>query len=153
MGNGEDRDSAEVPEQSYELLDTLSHLLRRSHFHAEGLFSKTLGQFGVTSRQLALMVAVSQNPNASQRLVGELIALDENSVSDLLRRMDKNGLIERHSSREDGRSKLIRLSEKGHEILATIYAENRAYQDRLTDRLNDDETEQLRALLRKMLGV
>ena len=89
---------AEETFEAYDIHDTLSHLLRRSHFYAESLFSKELGAYGITSRQLALLVAVSQNAGASQRTIGDIIALDMNTVSDLLRRMEKNELIERRAS-------------------------------------------------------
>ncbi|MYI67531.1 MAG: MarR family transcriptional regulator [Boseongicola sp. SB0673_bin_14] len=75
--------------EAYDLLDTLSHLLRRSHFRAAKPFNQSLGHHGITSRQLALLVAISQNSDVSQRRAGELIALDMNTVSDLLRRMEE----------------------------------------------------------------
>ena len=103
--------------EPYDLLDTLSHLLRRSHFHAEKLFNQSLGHHGITSRQLALLVAISQNPDVSQRRAGELIALDMNTVSDLLRRMEEKQLVERRNSPDDGRSVTIRISEKGQAML------------------------------------
>jgi DNA-binding MarR family transcriptional regulator len=137
----------------YDLYDTLSHLLRRSHFHAEGLFTKSLGHHGVTSRQLALLVVVSQNPNVSQRRVSELIALDINTVSDLLRRMEKNGLVERRSSNEDGRAIQITLSEKGTSVLAAIHDDNQQYQAQLTEHLSEADVTQLKYLLRKLLDL
>lgn len=137
----------------FDLLDTLSHLLRRSHFHAEQLFTKSLGHHGVTSRQLALLVAVSKNPDVSQRRVGELIALDMNTVSDMLRRMEKKGLVERRTHPDDGRSVTIRLSDKGYEALERVHAENKRYQDLLTENLSDAEATQLRTLLRLLLQL
>ncbi len=49
------------------LLDTLSHLLRRSHFHSEAIFTSMYGDMDLTSRQMSLLVAIAQNPEASQR--------------------------------------------------------------------------------------
>lgn len=137
----------------YDLHDTLSHLLRRSHFHAEKLFSRSLGHHGITSRQMALLVAASQNPDVSQRRLGELIALDMNTVSDLLRRMEKKGLIERRSSKEDGRSVAIRVSPLGQAMLDTVHQDNLRYQSQLTDQLSAEETAQLKRLLRVLLDL
>ncbi len=153
MGSVKGASNLDESAQPYDLHDTLSHLLRRSHFHAEGLFSTHLGHFGITSRQLALLVAVSQNPGSSQRKVGEMIALDTNTVSDLLRRMERNKLVERVASPEDGRSRQIGLTNQGAEVLRSIHAENDAYQEQLTDRLTTVEAEQLKSLLRKMLNL
>ena len=139
--------------EPYDLLDTLSHLLRRSHFHAEKLFAQSLGHHGITSRQLALLVAVSQNPDVSQRRAGELIALDMNTVSDLLRRMEEKQLVERRNSPDDGRSVTIRISEEGKAMLEAVHLDNLKYQKQLTARLSDREGAQLKALLRTLLDL
>ncbi|MGC1502734.1 MAG: MarR family transcriptional regulator [Sulfitobacter sp.] len=139
--------------EGYDIHDTLSHLLRRSHFHAESLFSRELGAYGVTSRQLALLVAISQNAGASQRVLGDIIALDMNTVSDLLRRMEKNGLIERRPSEVDARSTEIYLAAKGISILSDIPIDNRRYQDTLAKNLSAEEAPVLKALLRKLLDL
>tara|TARA_R110000744_G_scaffold174765_6_gene293546 strand:- start:259 stop:756 length:498 start_codon:yes stop_codon:yes gene_type:complete len=144
---------AEETFEAYDIHDTLSHLLRRSHFYAESLFSKELGAYGITSRQLALLVAVSQNAGASQRTIGDIIALDMNTVSDLLRRMEKNELIERRASAVDARSTEIYLGAKGRTILSAIPRDNRRYQQTLAKNLSVKEASMLKALLRKLLEL
>lgn len=137
----------------YDLRDTLSHLLRRAHFQAEALFADVLGGHDVTSRQLALLVAVSQNPGASQRRIGRLIELDTNTISDMARRMEERGLIERLVSETDGRSYALRITLAGARILRDVREDNRRYQDLLSDPLSPVETAQLKALLRKLLHL
>ena len=144
---------AEETFEAYDIHDTLSHLLRRSHFYAESLSSKELGAYGITSRQLALLVAVSQNAGASQRTIGDIIALDMNTVSDLLRRMEKNELIERRASAVDARSTEIYLGAKGRTILSAIPRDNRRYQQTLAKNLSVKEASMLKALLRKLLEL
>ena len=141
------------PVNAYQLHDTLSHLLRRSHFHAEALFTKELGDYGITSRQLAILVAAAQNPGTSQRTIGDLVALDMNTISDLLRRMEKNRLIERRVSASDARAVDIRISAMGKAILSSIYKDNNRYQDALVENLSARETTQLKTLLRKLLDL
>jgi len=154
-----DSDSGDMDKQraelsgAYDLPDTLSHLLRRSHFFAEKLFAERLGAHGVTSRQLALLVAVLHNPGASQKVLGRLIALDTNTVSDLVRRMVDKGLLERRASRTDRRSFAIELTDKGTVTLRDIVADNGLYQRALAENLSDHEREELKSLLRKMLGL
>ncbi|MCB1407665.1 MAG: winged helix-turn-helix transcriptional regulator [Rhodobacteraceae bacterium] len=152
----------ELPEQNgtepmtpedYNLYDTLSHLLRRSHFHAEAVFSRMMRPHGVTSRQLALMVAISLTPGSSQRSLGDRVALDMNTVSDLLKRMEKRGLVERKPSVSDGRSVTIWLTGVGQRILDDMRADNAAYQEKLTANLTDAETAELKRLLQKLLDL
>jgi DNA-binding MarR family transcriptional regulator len=137
----------------YVLAETLSHLLRRSHFHAEALFAATLGRRGVTSRQLALMVAAAQAPGSTQRGLAEHVALDMNTASDLLRRMEARGYVGRRRSDADARSQIVELTEAGAALLEDIVRENAAYQDGLAGALTEGERAELKRLLRKMLGM
>ena len=137
----------------YDLKDTLSHLLRRAHFQAEALFAEILGKYDVTSRQLALLVAVSQNPGASQRTIGHLIELDTNTISDMARRMEQRGLIERQVSQIDSRSYALQLLPAGAGILEEVRRDNAHYQSLLSQRLDADETARLKQLLRKLIDL
>ena len=147
-----DKRRAELSE-SYDLLDTLSHLLRRTHFFAEKLFAEILGAHGVTSRQLALLVAVLHHPGASQKEIGRLIALDTNTISDLVRRMVDKDLLEKRVSEADGRSFAIELTGKGTATLRAIVADNGLYQSAIVENLSDSERSELKRLLRKILGL
>ncbi|WP_419908000.1 MarR family winged helix-turn-helix transcriptional regulator [Hoeflea sp.] len=131
----------------------VSHLLRRAHFFAEARFAKTMSHDGLTSRQLALMVAVDQNPGASQNAIGDIIALDRNSVSELVVRMIKKQLLRRETSPRDKRSFVLRLTEQGREIVAEAALKNPGYQADLTASLSDAETKQLIEYLRRIVSL
>ncbi|MEM6460384.1 MAG: MarR family winged helix-turn-helix transcriptional regulator [Pseudomonadota bacterium] len=131
----------------------VSHLLRRAHFFAEARFAETMSRDGLTSRQLALMVAVDQNPGASQNAVGDIIALDRNSVSELVGRMIKKGLLERQTSQKDKRSFVLKLTDKGRETVAEAALKNPDYQSELTANLSQAETQQLIEYLRRMVSL
>ncbi len=135
------------------ILDTLSHLLRRAHFRNEYLFSGIFGETGLTSRQMVLLVAIAQNPGVSQKVIGDIVALDVNTVSDTLRRMERKHLIERISSKADGRSVVVRLTSDGLKTLKDGMSRNPALQNQVAERLNPDEAADLKMLLQKVLGV
>lgn len=142
-------DTAEFTDMTF----MVSHLLRRAHFFAEARFAKTMSRDGLTSRQLALMVAVDQNPGASQNAIGDIIALDRNSVSELVLRMVKKRLLKRETSQKDKRSFVLKLTEKGREIVADAALNNPDYQADLTANLSDEETRQLIEYLRRMVSL
>jgi MarR family transcriptional regulator, lower aerobic nicotinate degradation pathway regulator len=144
--------TSEAKEQ-YDLENSLTHLLRRAHFFAEGMFAENLGRYGITSRQMALMVTAQQNPDSNQRALADLIALDVNTMSELLKRMEQKGLIERRASQTDSRALLIRLTQTGAAMLETIATENPFYQDILGQNLTHKEAAQLKSLLRKVLNT
>lgn len=137
----------------FDLTRMLSHLLRRAHFSAEAKFAGTLGRHGVTSRQMALLVAIAQKPEASQNQLGHIIALDQNTMSDMTARMLRKKLIEREPSKRDKRLKVLSLTDRGREILEAAAREDPAYQESVSQRLSPEEKEQLVTLLRRMLGL
>ncbi|QOL81961.1 MarR family winged helix-turn-helix transcriptional regulator [Pseudooceanicola spongiae] len=134
------------------ILDTLTHLLRRAHFRNEFLFSSTFGEMGLTSRQMVLLVAIAQNPGASQKVIGDIVALDVNTVSDTLRRMERKQLIERIASKADGRSIAVRLTAIGLSVLEEGLSRNPTLQAQVIERLDPEEAAKLKILLRKLLG-
>nr|WP_254871442.1 MarR family transcriptional regulator [Pseudooceanicola sp. HF7] len=106
---------------------------------------------GITSRQLSLLVAVAENPGASQRQLSQAVTLDVNTVSDTLRRMERKSLIFRNASANDGRSVTVTLTEQGREILETAVSRNAMFQEMISEQLQPDETDQLKTLINKML--
>lgn len=131
----------------------VSHLLRRAHFFAEARFATMMSRDGLTSRQLALMVAVDQNPGASQNAIGDIIALDRNSVSELVVRMIKKRLLKRETSPRDKRSFVLKLTDKGRDIVAEAALKNPGYQSELTASLTEAETRQLIEYLRRIVSL
>ena len=106
----------------------------------------------LTSRQLALLVAVEQRPGASQSEVAQDIGLDLNTCSDLVQRTVAKGLLRRERSSTDARSFCLSLTEEGQQALLDTTAKAIEYRDALASRLTAAERNQLIALLRKMMG-
>ena len=135
------------------LLDILVHLLRRAHFRCESLFPGVFAEYDITSRQLSLLVAIGQQPDSSQKTIGEAVALDVNTVSDTLRRMERKGLVRREASLTDARSICVSLTRKGFLLLESADEDMARLEKRVATNLSGDEEEQLKYLLRKMLNV
>ncbi|WP_160896153.1 MarR family winged helix-turn-helix transcriptional regulator [Pseudooceanicola albus] len=117
------------------------------------MYTSNLGTFDITSRQMVLLIAIGQNPGASQKAVGEMVALDVNTVSDTLRRMERKGLILRETSKLDARTICLRVTEKGFRQMQAMQPALQSYNEALQDRLTEEEAVQLKRLIRKMLQL
>lgn len=104
----------------FDLTRVASHLLRRAHFRAEGLFAQAFPDEDLTPRQKALLITVHQNPGATQNRIAELIALDRNSFAEMIARMTKKGYVRRTRSAEDGRAYALDITDEGLALLARI---------------------------------
>lgn len=141
----------EATSKAFSLEVHLPYLLRRAHFEADAIFPRLYGT-SVTSRQLALLVAVSERPGASQSDVAKAIGLDLNTCSDLVARTIGKGFLRRERSLVDARTYCLFLTSEGAAVLDVGIALAPAYQQQVTSRLSPAESEQLRFLLRKLMG-
>lgn len=94
----------------FELTRIASHLLRRAHFRAEEIFSSQAGHLGLTPRQKALLIAAYRHPDANQSELAAMIAIDANTLAEMVSRMVRDGLLERSRDPRDGRAKRLRVT-------------------------------------------
>ncbi len=139
--------------QTFDLAWHLPHLLRRAHFDAEACFTEVYGH-AATSRQLALLVALSQAPGATQVEIARAVGLDANTCSDLVRRTCAKGLIVRSRGEHDARAYTLELTEAGRALVTDCAVPLAApYSARLAARLTPKQRLELARLLRLMLGI
>jgi DNA-binding MarR family transcriptional regulator len=136
---------------SFSLAHHLPHLLRRAHFDSDARFTALYGT-AVTSRQLALLTVVERLPGASQSEVAAEIGLDLNTCSDLVVRTVAKGLLRRERSPTDGRSFCLYLSDAGQATAREGIAKAAQFEAEVARRLTAAERDQLKRLLRKLIG-
>lgn len=72
-----------------------------------------LDEMGITYTQYLVLMVLWENDKVSVNQITEKLLLNTNTISPLLKRMEKTGLIKRSRSTEDERSVIIQLEEKG----------------------------------------
>jgi DNA-binding MarR family transcriptional regulator len=93
-----------------------AHLIRRAHQRATGMFQQMMGDSGLTPTQLAVLGTLDRCPDLSQNDLAGRTAIDTATLSTMLRRLAKAGLLERVPSRDDQRVHLVRLTEAGRAV-------------------------------------
>ncbi|MFN8059865.1 MAG: MarR family winged helix-turn-helix transcriptional regulator [Vicinamibacterales bacterium] len=138
---------------AFVLTDVVSHLLRRAHFRAESLFVETLGGFGLTPRQKALLVMAYQHPGETQNQLAERIALDRNSFAEMLPRMIRRGLVRRVRAASDRRAYAIYLTDKGRRLLAEILPLDAEVERRVLEPLPEEYRPLFVKCLKRLVGI
>lgn len=82
-------------------------------------FNRRTAPLGVTAGQWPLLVALSAGP-CTQSALAQRLALEQPTVANTLRRLERDGLIERAPVPTDRRSSSIRLSDKGRRLLPSV---------------------------------
>jgi DNA-binding MarR family transcriptional regulator len=115
------------------------YLLRRLHQIHYALFFEECAAFDITPVQYGLLTTLSLNPDLDQNSIGRELGIDRTNVADVLARLARRGLLERHRSKEDKRMVLARLTPAGQRITDEMYAAMMKAQNRLLAPLRADE--------------
>jgi DNA-binding MarR family transcriptional regulator len=115
------------------------YLLRRLHQIHYALFFEECAAFDITPVQYGLLTTLSLNPDLDQNSIGRELGIDRTNVADVLARLARRGLLERHRSKQDKRMVLARLTPAGQRVTDEMYAAMLKAQNRLLAPLVPDE--------------
>jgi MarR family transcriptional regulator, temperature-dependent positive regulator of motility len=115
------------------------HLLHRAGQCAGDIFHAEMKVDGLTPRQLAVLVTVAQNEGLSQTGLVERTGIDRSTLADIVRRMQRKGLLQRRRTKEDARAYAVKLTDEGKKALRTAEPLARKVDDRILDALPDRE--------------
>ncbi|MEU8132713.1 MarR family winged helix-turn-helix transcriptional regulator [Streptodolium elevatio] len=106
----------------------------------------------LTGPQFAVLTAVDASPGQDQRSLASAVALDTSTMADVARRLENRGLIVRKTAADDGRRKLLYLTEDGERSLHEANLRARALDERLLEPYDAEQREQLMDLLAALAG-
>ena len=115
----------------------LRHFLRASEEIAQAN--------GLTPRRHLLLLMIKGAPDGSERAtIGELterLALAQSTVTELVKRAEQAGLVEREWSPDDGRVAHLQLTAAGERVLARVFQSHEAEREKLRTILATPEYE------------
>lgn len=80
------------------------------------MYKPYLDELGITYPQYLVLLVLWENDNQSVNDISKKLLLNSNTISPLLKRMEKLKLIQRTRSSKDERSVLVELTESGAEL-------------------------------------
>ncbi|MCL2829644.1 MAG: MarR family transcriptional regulator [Betaproteobacteria bacterium] len=89
--------------------------------HTKG--TQALEQFGVTTQQWSVMGALSRPQAADGMSVNDLsrfLLVSRQNLTGVLTRLERHGIIEKHTGAEDRRSRNIRLTKTGEKLWVAL---------------------------------
>ncbi|NMG75187.1 MarR family winged helix-turn-helix transcriptional regulator [Aromatoleum diolicum] len=98
--------------------------------HTKG--TQALDEFGITTQQWSVLGALSREQASTGMGIGELsrfLLVSRQNLTGLLTRLERDGLIERATSEEDRRSRMVKLSPKGRELWVALADPIHAFYD------------------------
>lgn len=87
------------------------HLLHRAGQCAQDIFHAEMPS-DLTPRQFVILITVSQHEGLSQTGLFDRTGIDRSTLADIVRRLQRKGLLQRRRALEDARAYAVRLTDE-----------------------------------------
>ncbi|MFD6064069.1 MarR family winged helix-turn-helix transcriptional regulator [Rhodococcus wratislaviensis] len=111
-----DRNALEAPP---DMVSAPGYLLRRLYQAYQSAWLKHVDPVA-TGPQAAVLMAVRSNPGVEQGALGASVAVDRSTMASIVKRLVERGWLERKRPAEDGRKRLLFLTDAGYESIDAI---------------------------------
>ncbi len=113
-----------------------------------------LDEMGLTYPQYLVLMVLWENDSISVNQISEKLLLNTNTLSPLLKRMEKMELLQRNRSSKDERSVIVQLTEKGGELKAMAKPiPEKLIKILLTENIKLSEVHQLKDMLNEWIKI
>jgi DNA-binding MarR family transcriptional regulator len=96
------------------------HLLHRASQAVGDVFATEVEIKDLTPRQFVVLTTVAQNEGLSQTGIVDRTGIDRSTLADVVRRLQKKGLLQRRRTKEDARAYAVKLTDEGRRVLRTV---------------------------------
>jgi DNA-binding MarR family transcriptional regulator len=124
--------------------------LVRSAFLVNAVYAESGREYGLTPQQGQLLCVLMAQPFGMSEL-GAMLGLAKSSLTGLVDRTERNGLVRREADPQDTRAVRVALTPRGSRLAAEFYAETCRRIDRLPAGLSDTERGTLAGLLGRVV--
>jgi DNA-binding MarR family transcriptional regulator len=124
--------------------------LVRSTFLVNAVYADSAREYGLTSQQGQLLCVLMAQPYGMGEL-GAVLGLAKSSLTGLVDRTQRNGLVQREADRTDSRAVRVALTPRGAKLAEAFYAETCRRVDDLMAGFTAAERDMLAALLGRVV--
>lgn len=124
--------------------------LVRASFLVNAVYTESAREYGITSQQGQLLCVLMAQPYGMGEL-GAVLGLAKSSLTGLVDRTERNGLVRREPDPQDMRAVRVVLTPQGSGLAEEFYAETCRRVERLPDGLSAAERDVLAGLLGRVV--
>jgi DNA-binding MarR family transcriptional regulator len=126
-------------EQKVAYVDELERLLRTVSSIIKRRGRDILSNFDITPPQFNALLILRNHGNLTIGELGEKMYLACSTATDLIDRMERNGLVERRRDQNDRRVIRLHVKEKGMEMVQAVMAARKRYLSGILDQISEEE--------------
>lgn len=132
---------------------SLGFLLRLAQLQSFASFFREMDGHDIRPGEISVLMLLAQNPGVRQGVLARALHIKRAHMTKMVRAMEGTDLLTRTVPEDDRRSVELWLTEKGKARLKAMQAPFLAHERLASTPLSDAEEAQLKALLRKFIGL
>lgn len=122
-----------------------SHLITKA-------YKPYLDEMGLTYPQYLVLMVLWENDKLTVNQISEKLLLNTNTISPLLKRIEKMELLKRNRSNEDERSVIVQLTESGKKLKTkALPIPEKIYMELISNNINIEDMMKLKDILSKLI--
>ena len=135
-----------------ELPTYVGYQVRRAQAKIFAEFEATLKDFDFTPGSFGVLTLIRANPGITQVTLAAAFGVDKSTMSPVIFRLEKRGLIRRQILPSDRRCHALFFAESGEEMFLAARDKIRTFEENVAARLSKPEQKELARLLAKLQG-
>jgi homoprotocatechuate degradation regulator HpaR len=132
---------------------SLTLTLLQAREAAMSFFRPLLNQHGLTEQQWRVIRILRQHGELESYRLAELACILKPSMTGVLSRLERDGLVSRRKPPHDQRRVHIDLTEKGHECFLSMSGDMERNYQRIQDQFGEEKLQQLLLLLNELKQI
>lgn len=136
----------------YELNSCLYFSMRAAMKRIDRILSNRLEPYGITIPQMFVLICLYEENGITLKEIGNRTLIDSSSMTVLIDKLEKDGLVKRQLNPEDRRAINVLITEKGHALaqeLIPVFTQFNVY---LYDLLGEGNQKEFTHGIRNMLS-
>jgi DNA-binding MarR family transcriptional regulator len=144
----------DMPEQSFGgFVEELDYFLRHVSHIVRQRGRAILADFDITPPQFNALLHLRGGRDLTMGELCDRLFLASSTVTDLVDRMEKNGLVERVRDAEDRRAIRLRMTALGEDVLRKVIEARSVYLSGILEKVPEDEKAHLLAALKHVYSL
>jgi DNA-binding MarR family transcriptional regulator len=135
-----------------ELPSYVGYQVRRAQAKIFGEFADALGAMDFTPGSFGVLTLIRANPGITQVALAAAFGVDKSTLSPVIVRLEKRGLVRRRVLERDRRCQGLYLEASAETVFLAARERVRAFEASVAARLNKGEQRELARLLAKLEG-
>lgn len=109
------------------------------HKNNQKYLNRKFSQYNITALQAMCLLILDDKKDMNQQEIADLLFLTKSAITQVTKKLESEGYINKTKSKTDGRQYVLNLSENGKDIIPKIEIILKEWEEKLTIDKADDE--------------